>query len=174
MNSKDKLVEFKLPTYRGRNIFIKTLLNNSLLRYYGVDNSDYTNFILPNKEKVYDIVGGIKIKIIDTVEKKVLLYLITVDAKYRKQKAGSTIMNWLVDVSNKTGYTIILTPSSIYNTSLTGSHLFDKLGTMADNKSHKIPVKDLFKWYSIFGFKPDGKDEDGKKQMKYTPPEPQE
>ncbi len=159
---------FNLPKYPGKNKFIKKLIKLTQFEYYPNDDEYFVNLIVCEKTNIMKRAGGIKLKEInkDTIQ----LYLIAVPSINRNQGVGGTIMEWLIYVANENGFSIILTPSNVFNSTILSLH--DYVGNIASERKNKIKVSELSKWYSKFGFVTDGKDEDGKPQMRYTPQPP--
>ena len=162
VDKKLKLEPFTIPKYKGRNQFIKTLISFSNMTYYPTTDKQSHNLVTTLKDKPFDRIAGIKLN--ELGENNIELYLIAVDDRIRNKGLGTKIMEFIINCSNNTGYTITLTPSNIHN-----ANYDDVIGSIAISKKNKIKVSDLKNWYKKFGFVTKGKDKEGKIIMEYTP-----
>lgn len=162
VDQKLKLEPFAIPKYKGRNKFIKTLISFSSMTYYPATNKQSHNLVITPKDKPFDRIAGIKLN--ELGENNIELYLIAVDDRIRNRGLGTEIMEFIINCSNNTGYTITLTPSNIHN-----ANYDDLIGNIAISKKNKIKVSDLKNWYKKFGFVTKGKNKEGKIIMEYTP-----
>jgi|688.fasta_scaffold384371_1 GNAT superfamily N-acetyltransferase len=165
MDKKDQKLELQplvTQKYKGRNKFIKTLISFSSMTYYQTIDKKSHDLVIAHKDNPFKRIAGIKLN--ELGENNIELYLIAVDDRIRNKGLGTKIIEFIINCSNNTGYTITLTPSNIHN-----ANYDDVIGSIAISKKNKIKVNDLKKWYEKFGFVTKGKDKEGKLIMEYTP-----
>jgi len=159
----------KLPKYSGKNKFIKLFLKSDKdsFVYWGLDQMDCHNITYTqDKNNVvieYNIIAGMKFRELDN--NQIELYLITVNPEIRKRGLGTKLLNQIKQIATLSGYSIVLTPSNVFNTEKLGN----RIGLIAYQKRNKIKIADLRKWYKKHGFVNYGKDEKGKPMLIFRP-----